>query len=209
VIRRMRRVLLWGVLPVAAMLAACSGMELGAVSRGAISTAPAPDAALMVGRIRFMVDGRQMRYGLLDKPVLQLFHRGRGVLMPTPEVESDGRFAWLLPAGDYGVAVIHGGMGPAGEMHRKPNGVLVRVNGFVDPGVEFRLAPGGRHYVGTLEIHVQSVSVREKGVILDFGERVFGRLLEMRVVDERAADASAPGSALTPDLMRVITRPPR
>lgn len=206
---RWRHVLLMGVLPIAALLAGCSAMDLSAVSRGTLVAAPAADEALMVGRIRFVVDGQPLRYGLLNKPALQLFHRGRGVLMPTPEVGGDGRFVWQLPAGDYGVAVIHGGMGPGEQMHRKPNGVLVSVNGFVDPGFEFRLMPGGRHYVGTLEIRVESVSVREKGVILDFGERTFGRLLDMRVVDEQAVDGSMPGAALTPALMRMITTPPR
>jgi hypothetical protein len=199
---------LW-VVPLLGLLAACSGMDLTAVSRSMPSAAPPAGQALAVGRIRFVVDGQPMRYGLLNKPALQLFHRDRGVLMPTPEVSGDGRFAWSLPPGDYGVAVLHGGMGPTGQFHRKPNGVLVTVSGFVDPGLEFQLEPGGRHYLGTLEVHVQSRSQKEVGVILDSGERIYGRLLDMRVLDESSEEPPSPGALLSPSLIRRIAPPVR
>lgn len=189
----------------ATLLAGCMGIDVRSVSRADASDAPAADRAIAVGRIRFVVDGKPLDYHLLNKPALQLFHRGRGVLMATPETSGDGRFAWSLPAGDYGVAVIHGGKTPAQQPHHLPGGGLVFVNGLVDPGLSFRVAAGMRAYVGTIEVQIESAP--QKGVVIDFGERVFGRLLAIRVIDELASDAPR-AAALQPALMQVSARAP-
>jgi hypothetical protein len=51
-------------------------VDLGAAARGTTAAAPTANEALMVGRIRFVVDGQPLRCGPLNKPALQLFHRG-------------------------------------------------------------------------------------------------------------------------------------
>lgn len=187
-------------------MAGCMGIDVRSVSRADASDTPTADQAIAVGRIRFVVDGKPLDYHLLNKPALQLFHRGRGVLMSTSETAADGRFTWSLPAGDYGVAVIHGGKTPAQQLHRLPDGRLVRVNGLVDPGLSFQLAGGTRVYLGTLELEVESAP--QKGVVIDFGERVFGRLLAIRVVDESSQDAPR-GVPLRSQLMQVGAAAPR
>lgn len=183
--RRRLAVALIGSVP----LAACMGIDVGSVHRADPSASVAAERAIAFGRIRWVVDGRPIGYHLLNRPALQIFHRGRGRLMATPECDADGSFAWELPAGDYGVAVLHGGMGPAQQPHRLPQGALVFVNGIVDPGLEFRLAPGQRHYLGTLVVEVAS---RPPTGVLFGSERVFDRLLALRIVDERGHAGEAP-----------------
>lgn len=165
------------------LLTACMGIDVSSVRRAG-SGGPGAGEAVAQGTIRFIVDGRPIEYGLLNKPALQLFHRGRGQLLSTPETARDGSFRWTLPAGDYGVAVVHGGMVPPQQPHRLPGGGLVFVNGLVDPGLEFSLVPGQVQELGTLVIEVESAA--PKGVL--FGsERVFGRLLAVRVEPAGAA----------------------
>ena len=120
--------------------------------------------------------------------------------MSTPETAGDGGFAWSLPAGDYGIAVIHGGKTPPQQPHRLPGGQLVFVNGLVDPGAEFTLPAGRRSYVGTLQIEAESAPQKD---VLFGKERVFGRLLAVRVLDER--EPAGAGAELQPALMRVVT----
>jgi hypothetical protein len=168
-------------------LAGCMGIDVGSVQhvpRGAAT--PAADEALAVGRIRFVVDGRPLAYGLLNKPRLQLRHEGR--TLATPEVDAQGRFRWRLPAGEHRVAVIFGGMPPTGQAHLMPGGTVVFVNGIVDPPLAFSLKPGREQYLGTLVVEVQS---RPAQGLLNFGERVFDRLLDLRVEDESPGDAPA------------------
>jgi hypothetical protein len=43
-----------------ALLVGCSAMDIGAVSRGTLAAAPSVEHAVMVGRIRFVVDGQPM-----------------------------------------------------------------------------------------------------------------------------------------------------
>lgn len=193
----------------ATLLAGCAGIDVGSVRRTDPQgrAEPAPGQATVHGRVRFVVDGEPMRYHLLNRPHLQLFDRATGMLLSTPETDRDGRFAWQLPAADYGVAVIFGGMGPTHQPHFKPRGGLVFVHGIVDPGFEFRLAAGERRYLGTLEVAVESRLPTD----VWFGkERVFGRLLGLRVLDEAEAERSA---GLDPTLtvlpMARITAAPR
>jgi hypothetical protein len=167
-----------GTVILLAALAACAGIDVQSVRRADDGMVAAADEAIASGRIRFVVDGRELAYGLLNKPTLQLFHRGRGMLMSSPEVHGDGSFRWRLPAGEYGVAVIHGGLAPTQQPHQLPGGALVFVNGIVDPGVTFTLPPGASTELGTLVVEVES---RPITATLDLtGERAFGRLLAIR-----------------------------
>jgi hypothetical protein len=176
----------------ACALAGCMGIEVGAVRQVPPGAAtPAADEALAVGRIRFVVDGDALPYGLLNKPTLQLRHAGR--TLATPEVDAQGRFRWRLPAGEHRVAVIFGGMPPTGQAHLMPSGTVVFVNGIVDPPLRLSLLPGREQYVGTLVVQVQS---RPAGGLLNFGERVFDRLLDLRVEDESGSDAPGLPAAL-------------
>lgn len=167
------------ILSLAAAMAACGGIDVRSVRRADAGAQPAADEAIASGRIRFVVDGKPLEYGLLDKPRLQLLHRGRQQLLASPETASDGTFRWLLPAGEYGVSVIFGGLAPAQQPHHTPGGGLVFVNGLVDPGVEFTLAPRATTELGTLVVEVESRL--PTGVLNLTGERVFGRLLAIRV----------------------------
>ncbi len=171
-------------------LGGCAGFDLFSVSSLDPALDPATPVpagqAVLQGRLRFVVDGEPMRYHLLNRPALQLFDRGSGLMRPTPEADGEGRFAWRLPAGDYGVAVIFGGMVPAQQPHHMPSGALVFVNGLVDPGLEFRVAAGAHVYVGTVEVRIESRPARH--LPLDRDGRIFGRLLGIGVFDESAAE---------------------
>lgn len=156
------------------------GIRVDTVNRGDPRAIPAGHA-LVVGRIRHVVDGAPHAYGLLDKPTLQLFRRDDASYHASPEADADGRFAWTLPAGDYGVAVLFGGLPPTAVPHHMVNGVTVRVNGIVDPGLEFRAAPGQVVYLGTVEVRVRS-----KPADALLGGRVFGALEGISILDERA-----------------------
>lgn len=182
-----RRALLAAVGAGLLALAGCS-TDISSIRRAEGLAAPAAaDEAVATGRIQFLVDGAPMRYGLLDKPHLQLFHRGRGQLMSSPETDAEGRFRWQLPAGDYGVAVIFGGKAPTGQPHRVPSGALLFVNGLVDPGLEFVLQPGRVHELGTLVVEVESKPAG--GLLNTANERVFARLVGVRVEPATPAEA--------------------
>lgn len=163
----------------AGLLSACMGIDVSSVrSVGPQATGPGAESAIATGRVQFVVDGAPMSYGLLNRPHLSLFHRQRGVLMSTPETGSDGRYRWQLPPGDYTVAVVFGGMSPAAQPLRLPSGNVIHVNGIVDPGVTFSLRAGTVVDLGTLVVDVESRPARG---LIDLGERVFGRLLGLRV----------------------------
>jgi hypothetical protein len=162
-----------------AAVAGCGGIDVRSVRRADAGAQPAADEAIASGRIRFVVDGKPLEYGLLNKPRLQLYHRGRQQQLATPETSSDGSFRWQLPAGEYGVSVVFGGMAPTQQPHQTPGGAVVFVNGLVDPGVEFTLAPRASTELGTLVVEVESRA--PSGVLNLTGERVFGRLLAVRV----------------------------
>ncbi len=199
------RVLLGLMIMALTPLTACMGIDVTSVRRASANAPVSPELAMASGRVRFIVDGQPLAYGLLNKPTLQLFHRGRGQLLSSPEVGSDGRFHWLLPPGDYAVAVIHGGMSPAQQPHRLPGGALVFVNGLVDPGIEFTLQPGRHQALGTLVVEVESRAPKD---VLFGSERVFGRLRDIRVEDE-ADSGQALGTREVPVRapMRRIERP--
>lgn len=177
--------LLCGLL-VTALLAGCAGVDMTAVQRADPAAAAPADASLARGRIRHVVDGQPLAYGLLNRPAFELFHRDTGRRMPSPVVEDDGRFTWRLPPGDYGVAMIVGGMSPTGVPRTLPSGALVFVNGLVDPGFEFKLERGAAHDLGTLVVEVES---RPAEGLLNFGERVFKRLVGVRVEADAAPAA--------------------
>jgi hypothetical protein len=170
-------------------LAGCMGIDVLAVRRADASTPPAAGHAVAVGRIRFTVDGQPLQTHLLNKPALELFHRGQGRLMVTPEADAEGHYRWQLPAGDYGVAVIRGGMAPTDQPHFLPGGGLVFVHGLVDPGLAFTLTEGATIDLGTLFVDVETKP--QKTTLWGEG-RVFGRLLGLRI--EPGPTAGAPGA---------------
>ncbi|WP_425259774.1 hypothetical protein ACPOLB_02815 [Rubrivivax sp. RP6-9] len=178
----------------AALLAGCMGIDVHSVRR-ADPAAHSPGAAQAVasGRIRHLVDGRPIDYGLLNKPHLSLYHRQSGVLMSSPEVQGDGSYRWTLPAGDYIVAVIFGGFSPTAQPLRLPSGQVIRVNGIVDPGAAFTLPQGAVVDLGTLVVDVES---RPSTGLLFGNGPVFGRLRGLRVEPEPGSAAAAPAAWL-------------
>jgi hypothetical protein len=160
------------------------------IRSAAAETRPGADQSVVQGRIRIVVDGQDHVHGLLDRPAMQLYHRGQGRMMATPEADSQGRFAWTLPAGDYGVAVLRGGLTPTPSPMLMPSGAWAMVHGLVDPGIEFVVEPGTRHALGTLVVEIESK--RAKDIL---GQpKVFARLLALRVEPEPAPAAGVVSS---------------
>jgi hypothetical protein len=188
-----------------ALLAACALAGCGlmpdvtSIRNAAAETRPGADQSVVQGRIRIVVDGQDQVHGLLDRPAMQLFHRGQGRMMATPEADSQGRFTWTLPAGDYGVAVLRGGLTPTQSPMLMPSGALAMVHGLVDPGIEFVVEPGRKHALGTLVVEIESKRASD---ILG-QPKVFARLLALRVEPERA-----PASGVVSTPFQMIPRKP-
>jgi len=187
----------------AILLTGCMGIDIHSVQRSdAASPGAATEQAVATGRILHVVDGRPMAYGLLDKPHLSLYHHQRRVLMSSPETAADGRYRWQLPAGDYTVAVIFGGMSPARQALRLPSGSVIRVNGIVDPGVTFTLAAGSVVDLGTLVVEVESTPARD----VLFDSPVFGRLRGLRVEPRAGTPPADAGPAPVSSPMQITGR---
>jgi hypothetical protein len=191
---RHRRPSVLVVLALAALLAGCMGIDVHSVRRADTAAhGPGAEQAVASGRIRHLVDGRPLEYGLLNKPHLSLYHRQSGVLMSSPEVQADGSYRWTLPAGDYIVAVLFGGLAPSAQPLRLPGGQVIRVNGIVDPGAAFTLPQGAVVDLGTLVVEVESRPAT--GLLFGNGP-VFGRLRGLRVEPEPGRAAAAPAAWL-------------
>lgn len=182
--------------PLLTLLTACALAGCGVMpDRSSIRTAaaearPGESQSLVHGRIRIVVDGQDHVHGLLDRPAMQLFHRGQGRMMATPEADRQGRFVWTLPAGDYGVAVLRGGLTPTQSPMLMPSGAWAMVHGLVDPGIEFVVEPGRTHALGTLVVEIESKRASD---ILG-QPKVFARLLALRVEPEPAPAAGVVSS---------------
>jgi hypothetical protein len=181
--------------PLLALLAACALAGCGlmpdvtSIRNASPATSPGEGQSLVRGRIRIVVDGQDHVHGLLDRPAMQLFHRGQGRMMATPESDSQGRFVWTLPAGEYGVAVLRGGLTPTQSPMLMPSGALAMVHGLVD------------HELGTLVVEIESRRARD---ILG-QPKVFARLLALRV-----EPAPAPAAGIVPSTFRLIRpQPPK
>jgi hypothetical protein len=109
-------------------------------------------------------------------------------MMTSPEAGRDGTFRWQLPAGDYGVALLLGGMAPSRVPMFLPSGTLVFVNGIVDPGLEFRAEAGEVLDLGTLVLEIRS---RRATDILG-NPPVFDRLTGLRVEPPQPAPGVQP-----------------
>jgi hypothetical protein len=183
-------------------LAGCGLMpDVTSIRNASPATSPGEGQSRVRGRIRIVVDGQDHVHGLLDRPAMQLFHRGQGRMMATPESDSQGRFAWTLPAGEYGVAVLRGGLTPTQSPMLMPSGALAMVHGLVDPGIEFVVEPGRTHELGTLVVEIESRRARD---ILG-QPKVFARLLALRV-----EPAPAPAAGIVPSTFRLIRpQPPK
>lgn len=182
VLPRRRRAIALAAAGLAAALAGCMGIDVTGVRRADLADGIAPQSAVAFGGIRWVVDGQPLDYHLLNKPALLLFRREDGRYLNTPETDGDGRFAWTLPPGDYGIAVMFGGMPPTGQPHHMVNGHLAFVNGIVDPGLEFTVQAGRANWIGTIV-----VEARSKPAQALLGGRVFGALDAVRVVDDQDA----------------------
>ncbi|WP_020674475.1 hypothetical protein [Geopsychrobacter electrodiphilus] len=145
------------------------------------------DKGVVTGKVQFVVDGEVLKYNLFNRPLMRLFRVTNGQYYETPKVDSNGTFSWMLPEGDYEIAVLFGGMGPVGQpMFMRDRGKYWRVNGFTYPGYRLFAASGKIHYLGTLLVDVTS---RKMNAVIDFtGERVFDSLNRMQIVDESAFD---------------------
>jgi hypothetical protein len=179
------------ILLAACALAGCGLMpDVTSIRNAAAEARPGEDQSLVHGRIRIVVDGQDHVHGLLDRPAMQLFHRGQGRMMATPEADGQGRFAWTLPAGDYGVAVLRGGLTPTQSPMLMPSGAWAMVHGLVDPGIEFVVEPGRTHALGTLVVEIESKRASD---ILG-QPKVFARLLALSVEPEPAPAAGVVSS---------------
>jgi len=190
----------------ALLVTGCMGIDVGSIRSVEPSFTPTANEGLVIGQIRHVVDGVDLRYGFLNKPALQLYRLDDRQYLATPETRSDGSYAWRLPPGQYGIAVIFGGMAPAGQPHWMMNGHLVFVNGVVDPGFGFTVEAGKTHLLGTLEIEVRSRPARADV----FGERVFDALLGIRALEDGPAPPPRTDPAnLIRRPMQAIPRLPR
>jgi hypothetical protein len=175
-----------------ALLAACTLVGCGlmpditSIRNAAAEARPGEGQSLARGRIRIVVDGQDHEHGLLDRPAMQLFQRGQGRMMATPEADIEGRFAWTLPAGHYGVALLRGGLTPTGSPMLLPSGAWALVHGLVDPGIEFVVEPGRTHELGTLVVEIES----KRAADILGRPKIFGRLLALSVELEPAAAGS-------------------
>jgi hypothetical protein len=167
-------------------LLGCQSIDLRSV-RTASDEPPRTDAARIVGRIAVRADGQSVDFGVLGRPSLLLLDRGQRRLLQTPEADSQGRYRWDLPPGDYEVALIRGAMLPTQTPFLYPDGKLGIVNGLADPGVSFSVEAGRVYDAGTIVIEV--VTRQAPGVI--YPQRVFGTL---RSVDVVRSAGSRPGT---------------
>lgn len=185
----------------ALLMTGCMGIDTRSVRTADTALQEPIEAhALATGRVQFMIDGQPMAYGLLNKPRLSLYHRQRRVLMSSPETQADGRYRWQLPAGDYTVAVIFGGLSPADQPLQLPGGQTVFVNGIVDPGLSFSLPARAAVDLGTLVVEVES---RPASGLLPTKERAFARLLGLRVEPSASPTSGTVGPLAVSQAMRV------
>lgn len=145
-------------------------------------------ATIACGRIRFIADGEEVRWGtLFDRPAPELYHvesqkfisrialAGGGTFAEA--VERDGAFCWKLASGRYFISRVYPFQDDAPAR-------LDDAGKFIFPGVAFRIDDtGAPAYLGTLRI--------ETTVQRDFmrNRRMTGKP-RIAVLDEFAADRS-------------------
>ncbi len=168
------------------LLTSC-GLKIGAIRSVDATKAPPADKGIVVGRVRFIVDGKELKYNLLNRPVMRLFRFSDGEYYETPMVDTTGAFSWQLPEGEYEIALLGGGMCPVGQpMLMRNSGVFWQVNGFSYPGYRLLATSGNIYYLGTLVVDVNS---RKMNAVIDFtGERVFDSLNRIQIVDDSSID---------------------
>jgi hypothetical protein len=154
-----------------------------------VPVAPLADGqSVIIGKIRYVVDGQELAYHFLNRPALYLAREDLRQYFATPEADADGGFAWSIQPGDYEIAVIFGGMPPiASPWIRKDRRYDQAVNGITNPGIRITVEEKRVQYIGTIQIEVESRSPRR--TLKLFGERVFGALNNIVVLDEYAVDA--------------------
>jgi len=123
----------------------------------------------------------------MRRPVMRLFRFSDGEYYETPMVDTTGAFSWMLPEGEYEIALLGGGVCPVKQpMLMRNSGAYWQVNGFSYPGYRLFARTGKIHYLGTLVIDVNS---RKMNAVIDVtGERIFDSLNQMQIVDESSID---------------------
>lgn len=165
------------------MLLTSCGLKIGAIQSVDATESSSVDRGIVIGRVRFIFDGKELKYNLLNRPVMRLFRFSDGQYYESPMVDNTGAFSWMLPEGEYEIALLGGGMCPVGQpMLMRNNDLYWQVNGFTYPGYRLFSTAGKINYVGTLVVDVNS---REMKAVINFtGERVFDSLNRMQVVDD-------------------------
>lgn len=167
------------------LLTGC-GYNVGEIDRIDPGATLASSEGIVVGRVKFVVDGVVMDYSFLNKPAMLLASYSDNQFYATPEVDSEGAFSWRIPEGPYEIAVLYGGLAELKGFYL-PDGGFQQVLGLPRPGYGFVVKSGKAHYLGTLVVDVES---REPdGVLPNFtGERAFGSLNKTYVVNESASE---------------------
>jgi hypothetical protein len=169
------------------MLFTGCGLKVGAIRSVDAAKSFSVGRGIVVGKVQFIVDGQNLQYNIFNRPLMRLFRFLDNNYYETPLVEATGAFSWELPAGEYEIAMLGGGMSPVKQrMLMRNSGKYWQVNGFTYPGYRFVVTSGKIHYLGTLAVDVNS---RAMNAVIDFtGERVFDSLNRMLIVDESETD---------------------
>jgi len=111
------------------------GLKVGAIrSVDAAKSFPA-GKGVVVGKVQFIGDGQNLKYNIFNRPLMRLFRFSDTDYFETPMVEATGAFSWELPAGEYEIAMLGGGMSPVKpRMLMRSSGKYWQVNGFTYPG---------------------------------------------------------------------------
>ena len=84
--------------------------QYGAINRVDSSTILELTTGIVVGRVKFVVDGATMNYNILNRPAMRLYNHSDGQFYDTPQVDSNGSFSWGIPEGPYEIGVLGGGL---------------------------------------------------------------------------------------------------
>ncbi len=166
-------------------LAGCSNINTSSIKNASLDQ-QITGKTLIIGKIRFIVDGEELEYHLLNRPALYLARNDLQAYFATPETDSNGAFVWTLPAGVYEVAVIFGGLPGTTSYWWRKDGFSHSVNGITDPHIILSIKAGVTQYVGTIEIDVRSR--KTTALINILNEPIFDTLNGIKIVDEYKYD---------------------
>ncbi len=127
------RLILWSLISIA-LLTGCSNLNTSAI-RNTDSNGHIRDGGILIGKVRYLVDGEVLQYHLLNRPALYLARNDLQAYFATPEADETGSFIWSLPAGEYEVAVIFGGLPGKTSYWWRKDGLSQMVNGITNPHI--------------------------------------------------------------------------